>query len=282
VRREIEALREEPFLDIAHLECAPFHWRTPQPARDLGDPIASAVLVQEYLIGLVFLRICGWIFLPIGLLMALGSLIAMVSGLLGAHKVQTDALIGGAIGMAVGLGIAGAGAWFGILRGRVINERCWFCSRGMVWMTEQVFEWFEWEDIPEVYAKMDGDRPAVGIRFTGPISWISFSSSPSSRMVVRYVENRASAAWLPVALRLLAEGKTIRLGEWRLHRLTLEDASNTYPWTQVSAVRSENGEIVFTRNDGRPEMSIWWEEVPMPSLLLALARALVAFTRDRR
>src|SRR5436309_648067 len=66
VRREVEALRQEPFLDVGRLDCTPFPRGTPDHALELGEPVASAILVQEYLIGLVFLRICGWMFIAIG------------------------------------------------------------------------------------------------------------------------------------------------------------------------------------------------------------------------
>jgi hypothetical protein len=282
VRRETDALREEPYLDFARLDCTPFPRATPEAARDLGEPVASAVLVQEYLIGLIFLRFWGWIFIVFGVLIVIGGVSMLAVALLEAPEQRGDSLAGAGVVALVGLAIAGAGAWFGIFRGRVVNERCWFCPHGMVWMTERVFEWFPWEDIPEVYAKAHANRPAVGIRFDGPISWISFSDSERSRLIVQYIENRASAAWLTAALELLAEGKVIHLGGWDLHRLSLHGPDESIQWTQVADVRARRAELVFEGADGRAHLTIWLDEVPLPSLFAALARALVAHARELR
>src|SRR5450432_2816826 len=66
VQREADRLLDEPFPAVASLTCAPFHKNTPEQAMDLGRRIASAVLVQEHLSGLIFLRVAGWLFMACG------------------------------------------------------------------------------------------------------------------------------------------------------------------------------------------------------------------------
>lgn len=66
VQREVSALQDQALREIGHFHCAPLHRHTPTAARDLGDPLASATLVQEYLIGLVFLRVAGWLVMAFG------------------------------------------------------------------------------------------------------------------------------------------------------------------------------------------------------------------------
>lgn len=280
VRRELEALSHEPHLDVGRTECHPFPRHIPEHARAMGQPFASATLVQEYLFGLVFLRICGWVFIPGGAIMALigawNLLEVVVVGDVGRGWVLIGVarLVGGTIA-AIG------GLWFGILRGRVVNERCWFCPEGMVWMTNNLFEWYPWEDIAEVYAQLNEHRPAVGLRFEGPISWITFSNTRASHDIVHHVEKRASAAWLPDALKLIAEGKSIPFGDWRLQRLSLDGPKYSILWTQVVDLHVREGELRVSANGPHPETAIWLDDVPLPSLFIAMSRALLAFTRER-
>jgi hypothetical protein len=232
---------------------------------------------------LLFLRFWGWIFIGCGVLMVLAGIITLATFVFdGQARRGNEQFFGAIVCVLFGLAVAGAGAWFGIFRGRVVNERCWFCPDGMVWMTERRFEWYSWQDIPEVYAEADAPRPAVGIRFDGPISWITFSAGERSRMIVRYVEHRASAAWLKEALKLLSEGKTIHFGNWDLHRVSLDGDDGSIHWTQIADARVEANELVLRGADGRKSLAIWLNEVPLPSLFTALARALVAHAHERK
>jgi hypothetical protein len=178
VQRELRALLEPLAQEIWAANSAPLHRRTPPAARNLGQPLASAALVQEYLIGLVFLRVAGWTFMFFGglfMLAAMGLLIGITFGE-GREPILAAFMVG-----AIGLGIAAVGAWFGIIRGRVITEMCWFCPRGMIWMTNSVFDWFPWEDVRDVYCNLNADRPAIGISFGRNVSWISSSISSRRR-----------------------------------------------------------------------------------------------------
>jgi hypothetical protein len=182
VQREVNALMEQRFPEVGALVCAPFPRKTPAGAMELGRPIASAVLVQEYLIGLVFLRICGWGFMIVGALFVLIAVLGCITMAFEPPRPNRDVnYLCGMIPVAmIGLGAGGAGAWFGILRGRVVNQMCWLSARGMVWMTGSVFEWYAWEEVPEVYCMMGDARPAIGIRFEGDVAWISFSNTHAS------------------------------------------------------------------------------------------------------
>lgn len=276
VRREVNALLEQPFPQVGELGCAPFPRKAPHGVYDFGRPIASAVLVQEYLIGLVFLRVCGWFFLLIGGLMLLGAL-AMVGTMADGPPGQGGGFL---IFAGLGLGVGGAGLWFGILRGRVVNEMCWFCPHGMVWMTESIFEWYGWEEVPEVYCTLLGMRPAVGLRFDGAVSWISFSNTRHSRLIVDYIENRASAAWIEATLQAIAEGKAIAFGRWRLRKSAIEGTGKEIEWRNVLEIERSDRDLVIHRTD-RGHMVIPLDEIPFPSMFTALARAMYAYARQR-
>ena len=275
VQREMRGVVDEPFPEVGQLQCAPFPKNTPPPALDLGRPITSAVLVQEYLIGLVFLRVCGWLFMAVGGLMFLWSSAAAVStfAIPNAARMPDNAMLGIAVSWFLGLGVGGAGAWFGIFRGRVVTQMCWFCPRGMVWRTDSVFEWYGWEEVPEVYCMMHAPRPAIGLRFTGDISWISFSSTNTSRLMVPYLENRASAAWIRPTLQSIAEGRTIRFGDWHLRKSAVGEGSSEFDWRDVIDIKRSNRELTIHHRDGK-EMIVFLDEVPFPSMFLAIARAL--------
>lgn len=278
VQREVEALRDEPFHDIGQMNCTPMPRNTPESVRDLGRPIASAVLVQEYLIGLIFLRICGWIFIPFGLLFAFMGLMFLIVRM-DPQGNLVDRLAGSATLIAMGLGIAASGLWFGVLRGRVVNQRCWLCPGGIVWWTNGYFEWFAWEDVPEVYCALLRPRPAIGIRFDHDISWISFGDTQANRRMVQYIEKRASAARVKTVLKLLSEGATIPFGDRKIHRNRLEDESEPLDWRRIVDVRMDNRELVL--KDDRGETAIPMDDTPYPSLFRALARALVSFAQER-
>jgi hypothetical protein len=279
VSREIDELRDPRHPEVAHFRVSPLHKRTPEAARELGRPLASATLVQEYLIGLIFLRVAGWIFMVFGLLFMLFScavLIAMLPGGPGPQDPPAAIAVIGAIGLLIGA----IGAWFGIFRGRVINEMCWFCPRGMIWMTEGVFDWYAWEDVPQVFCDTHAVRPAIGISLGRNVSWVSYSNTTESRAMVDYIEKRASAACLDKILPMLAEGKSIRFGRWRLSRFSMHTEDVELAWRDmVEAERTENDFVVRTRDQRSVVVPL--EDVPFPSLFAALARACLAYTRVR-
>jgi hypothetical protein len=282
VQRAVNAVMEQPFPDVNEVKCAPFPKTTPVAAMDLGRPIASAVLVQEYLIGLLFLRICGWLFLLVGVLMLLGW--AIMTAVTFFDEVQRLGLDGKYIGGVIcsgllGLGVTGAGAWFGIFRGRVVTQMCWFCPRGMVWRTESVFEWYGWEEVPELYCTLRASRPAVGIRFDRDIAWVSFGNTQASRLIVDYIENRASAAWMPDSLQAIAEGRPLRLGDWRLRRSSIQGPRTEVDWKNVFEVERNERDLVI-HYWARREMTVPLDEIPFPSLFTALTRALYAHARE--
>jgi hypothetical protein len=282
VRREVNALQEEPFPEVGELKCAPFPRNTQTAAMELGRPIASAVLAQEYLIGLVFLRICGWLFILVGGLLLLAGVFGVVNVLSAPprEKMPANAILGLVSGLVIGMLVMGAGSWFGIYRGRIINQMCWFCPNGMVWRTESVFEWYGWEEVPEVYCKLSESRPAVGIGFGAPVSWISFSNTVASRRIVPYLENRASAANIERAMRGIAEGRSIRFGNWGLRKSGINRAAEEVDWRNVFEIERDDRDLVI-RYGERNTLTIPLDEIPFPSMFTALARAMHAHARER-
>jgi Family of unknown function (DUF6585) len=280
VQQEIKALSDHQFSDIAKSDCKPLPRRTPDPARALGGPIASATLVQEYLIGLVFLRICGWMFLFFGAILFLAAAFSFFAGFQrqvgdrGADFKAALALV------AFGFFIGGTGAWFGIFRGRVITEMCWFCPRGMIWMTDGLFEWYTWEQVPDVYCNLQAARPAIGISFGRNVSWISFSNSLASRILVERLEKQASAVCMPTVLEQFAEGKTIRFGVFRLSRYFIRDAEASISWHDVASVASDDREFAFNLTGGG-NLTASLDEIPFPSLFMALVHASLRHMREQ-
>jgi hypothetical protein len=279
VQREADRLMDELFPAVASLACAPFPKNTPEHALDLGRRIASAVLAQEYLIGLVFLRAAGWLFLVVGsllLMVGVGGLVVMFFEPQRPNVGGNERL--GMIGCFVfGMGVTGAGLWFGYFRGRVINEMCWFCPRGMVWMSENHFDSYSWDEVPEVFCRLQAPRPAAGIRFDGDTCWISFSNTHESRLIVQYIENRASAASARETLKSIAEGRTIHFGDWSLSRSAIDRVD----WRDVIAIDVDDRELVIHRRD-RDEVAIHLDAIPYPSLFIAAARAAHAYARDQK
>ncbi|MBM3997609.1 MAG: hypothetical protein FJ303_26195 [Planctomycetes bacterium] len=277
VQRELNALAAQPNANVGEFDCAPLDSRTPREALRLGEPLASAALVQEYLIGLIFLRFWGWVFIVIGSILALGALASLPGFFLG----RGDApLVGMLAAGGIGAGIAGVGAWFGIFRGRVVTERCWFCPRGMIWMDEGKFDWYRWEDVPELFCDLQSERSAIGISFGENVSWITFSDSAGTREVVDHIERLASAACLKSVLQLLAEGKAIRFGSWRLSQSSIRSPEQEILWINVVDIELTQRDIEIVKRDNTT-MTIPLEEVPFPSLFLALARACFAYARER-
>ena len=260
----------------------PFPRNTPTAAIELGRPIASAVLAQEYLIGLVFLRICGWLFILVGGLLLLAGVFGVVNVLFAppGEKMPANAILGLVGGLVIGMLVMGAGAWFGIYRGRIINQMCWFCPHGMVWRTESVFEWYGWEEVHEVYCKLSPTRPAIGISVGGPIAWISFSNTVASRRILPYIETRAAAGNIEKALHAIADGRTIRFGEWRVRQSAIQGITEEIVWTSVSEVERNDRDLVI-RHEVRSEVTIPLDEIPFPSMFTALARAMQAYARER-
>jgi hypothetical protein len=279
VRREIDALLDEPFLNIGGLDCAPFPRAMPSAARAMGRPIASAILVQEYLIGLLFLRFWGWVFLGFGALFIITGFITMVGGIFSRQPMDGSVLFGGLLAFLVGLAIGGAGLWFGILRGRVITERCWLCTHGMIWLTHGRYDWYPWDEVAEVYCRIQTDRPAIGIRFDRNTSWISFSNSQATRLMVQYIENRASAMRAPTALKALAEGKTIPFGDRELNREHLKVRRETLAWNQIDRAEIDERHLVLYSRGNREEMTVPLDAIPFPSMFTAMVRAIVAHAR---
>jgi hypothetical protein len=281
VRREVDALLDETYIGANRDACAPLPNRLPRAAEEMGQPIASAVLVQEYLIGLIFLRVAGWIFLAFGALILIGAVIVFFEFLRNPNQQGGPPPWAFVIMAGVGLAIGGAGAWFGYFRGRVITERCWLCTHGVIWMTNSVFDWYSWADVPEVYCDTHAPRPAVGIRFDRNLSWISFSNTQVSHRMVQLIENRASAARMPAVLKRLAEGATISFGDARLNRQWMAHKRDRFDWNQVAAVQVEDQHLVLLGPGNRELASFPLEEIAFPSLFAALARAILAHARER-
>jgi len=278
VQREVDRLMDEPFPAVGSLACAPFHKNTPERAMDLGRRIASAVLAQEYLIGLVFLRAAGWFFLACGGLILVAGVGGVVESFFRPQgQLVREPFAPFLIVFAIGLGVMGAGAWFGYFRGRVINEMCWFCPRGMVWMSENLFDWYSWEDVPEVFCRLQAPRPAVGVRFDGATCWISFSNTHASRQIVQYIENRASAASVHETLKSIAHGRTVHFGDFSLSRSAIDRVD----WRNVIAIDVDDRELVIHRHGGG-EVAIHLDEIPYPSLFIAAARATHSYVRDQK
>lgn len=276
--RELKAI-DEPLPPVG-VYVAPLHRNVPAGTKALGPPLASAVLVQEYLIGLVFLRVCGWIFLLFGALMILGSFIMMIVSTGGGPRAG-DNFFAAVLTGAMGLGVGGAGVWFGILRGRVITEMCWFCPRGMIWMTENVFDWYTWEEVQQVHCRMKSDRPSIGIRFDENLSFITFSRSHESLSMVAHIEKCASSACAAAAVQLIGDGSSVRFGEWRLSLGTLRGDGEDFAWRDIADVRVHSREIIIRLQNG-DEIAIAFDEVPFPSLFAALVRGIHAFASSRR
>jgi hypothetical protein len=277
VQREVHALTDQSIETAMRHDCTPLHKRTPDAAKALGRPIASATLVQEYLIGLIFLRVCGWIFLFFGSVFLLGAVITFFVVVLGqnggvGHLGPVIALVG------FGVFIGGTGAWFGIFRGRVVTEMCWFCPHGMIWLTDGTFDWYTWEQVPDVYCNLQGSRPAIGISFGRNVSWISFSDNLASRNLVERIEKLASAACMASVIEQFADGKTIRFGTWRLSRFSVRDSDATISWQEVDSVSCDHREI-WIKQTGGGRITAPLDEIPFPSLFTALAFASFGYTR---
>ncbi len=279
VRQEVNALVDRPERLSSQIKPTPLHKRTPANALDLGPPIASATLVQEYLIGLIFLRVAGWIFMAFGGLFLVGAVVTFFVTIFGGAEFG-EKVIGPVMGLVVfGLFIGGVGVWFGIIRGRVITEMCWFCPHGMIWRIENDFDWYRWEDVPEVYCDLQAERPAVGISFGRNVSWISFSNTEPSRHLVEHIERLASAECVSNMLQSFAEGKTMRFGSWRLSRHAIYTAGETFSWRDVLSVTGDDREIWIKHAHGRLSLSL--DEIPYPSLFAALALACFTYERER-
>jgi hypothetical protein len=281
VQREVDALVHEAY-PPSGAGCVPLPRTMPRAAEEMGPPIASAVLVQEYLIGLIFLRVAGWLFVAFGALFTLLAIFTIFTTVRNPNAPGSPPILVVLIIAGIGLGIGGAGAWFGYFRGRVITERCWLCTHGVVWMTNSVFDCFSWADVPELYCDADAPRPAVGIRFDRNLSWISFSDAKSSRFMVKHVELCASAARLQSILQPLAEGNTVFFGDAWLDRQRMSNGHSRIEWNQVAEVHVRDRRLVLRGQDDRELATIPLEELPYPTLFMALVRAIVAHTRERR
>ena len=219
--------------------------------------------------------------LLIGALFLFSAMASLISFAFRPRDMRDNPIAITAVLAATGFGVGAAGVWFGILRGRVITERCWLCTNGVVWMTEQTFDWFAWADVPEVYCNTHGARPAIGIRFNRNISWISFSNTHAAQRLVQYIENRASAARLPTVLRPFAEGKTIPFANRGLQRHWIESLRERFDWTQIAAVEVDDRDLVLLGHGDRQLLTIPMEEIPFPSMFTALVRAIIAHARER-
>ena len=189
VQREADRLMDEPFPAVGSLTCAPFPKNTPERAAgSRAGALPARILAQEYLSGLIFLRVAGWFFLACGGLILLASAGVAIENFFrpgaAARRENLHTAAGILFLFAFGLGVTGAGAWFGYFRGRVINEMCWFCPRGMIWMSENLFDWYEWDDVPEVFCRLQAPRPAVGVRFDGdtPAGFLSATRMNRARL----------------------------------------------------------------------------------------------------
>jgi len=279
MRDEINAIADHALPEIlATVKSAPLHKSTPAAARDLGRPLASAVLVQEYLIGLIFLRVCGWIFIFFGGLFLVGAVVMAIQGVFRPNPAG-ESLIGPAFGIAFfGFLIGGAGAWFGFFRGRVIEEMCWFCPRGMIWMSGAYFDWYTWDEVREIYSHLLTARPAIGIRLESNLSVISFSNTPASRRLVDYIEHQASAACAQIVLEQIAEGRSVRFGDCRLSRSAFRDADTEIAWQNILDLQVNERELRIRRLDGS-DVAVSLDEIPFPRMFVALARGIHAYSR---
>ena len=108
VRRKVGALLNLPFPEIGPSDCALLDACTPKAALNLGEPMASATLAQEYLIGLVFLRVAGWVFIACGVMFVVSALGLGVTVIFNQGNPQNVDQLGGeivvaAIGLAIGV-----------------------------------------------------------------------------------------------------------------------------------------------------------------------------------
>jgi hypothetical protein len=281
VQDEINALMDHPLPElVATVQSAPLHKAVPEDAKELGRPLASAVLVQEYLIGLLFLRFWGWVFMLFGALILFSAVVLFFQALFGRNPADRSSLGPAVLVAGFGLGIGGAGLWFGVLRGRVIDEMCWFCPRGMIWRTGLSFDWFTWEEVRELYSLLHTPRPAIAIRLDSNLSEISFSNTPASRRLIDYLERRASADCAPIMLQQIAEGRSLRFGNWRLSRSALRDGDAEIAWHDISDIQLRERELRIRLLNGR-DVTILLEEIAFPHLFVALARGIHAYSRGR-
>jgi hypothetical protein len=287
VRDEVDALKDQLRREIATLECAPVDASAPPGAHDLGRPLASAVLVQDVLIGMILLRVCGWIILAFGGLILIGTLATLIGGRLR----DPDAVVGLLVVGAFGLLIAAVGAWFGIFRGRAVNEMCWICSRGMIWrfqqyssaivrVTGQDFDWYAWNEVRDLYCDLRRERPALGISFGRNVSWISFRRSQAALAMLESVEKHASAAGLNDALRDFAEGSSLRFGPYHVSLSGIRAEREEFKWRDVLEA-SVDGRILLVRYVGG-KLAISLDEVPFPTMLKTLVLAAHTYSREQR
>jgi hypothetical protein len=263
------------------MECAPLPRNLPRSGREIGEPIASAVLVQEYLIGLLFLRLAGWFFMAVASLLFCAVVVLLITSWRGGpgHENEWSGLmcIGG-----LALLVGTVGLWFGILRGRVVMERCWLCHHGIIWMTNGVFDCIAWQDVPEVYCDLEAPRPAIGIRFDRNLSWISFAATESARRMIQHVETCASADRIQRTLRLLAEGRAVYFGDTHLHRHWLDSPHARIDWNNVSEIRVGDRYLELRGRDNQVVAAIPFKEIPFVSLFIALVRAILSVSVERR
>jgi hypothetical protein len=279
VQRIVNELMYHPMPAPDQLRCERLPAETPREARHMGAPIALAIRERVELIRRVLIRCAGGLLLIFSGPPFVVFSIVIVGWMLGQLKNEGRHLWLFCTIYPFVLIELGFGAWLAIFLRFAPARKCWFCPGGVVCLTGKFIDWCVWERLPELYFQNKSRHPALGIRVDGVINWFPFNNESADRQLAEFIENRASAAWMPTILQQLAEGRTIQFGECQICQESVISASGTLRWKDVDKISSDESWIVIS-DRYRNDMTVSLEKVPFPSLFRTLVLALQAYSRE--
>jgi hypothetical protein len=168
-----------------------------------------------------------------------------------------------------------------LLGKRTPAQTYWICPEGMIWQWGQGTGHCRWHEIARLSSAVVGGRavywfsPARGINIV-----LRRSLDPDAVLFAEYVELKASAALLPVALDQLQHGECVEFGQLRLddagvycrQATVLRSTHVSCPWDELVGVYVDAGQVRVDRHGHRGFMKLRALDVSFPMVVQAIAR----------
>lgn len=190
----------------------------------LGLPLASARFGDDSM-GVAFVTAIGLLLL--GSACLVGGLVRLAMG--GADVALT------ALGpLLLSVAMLALAAWLA-LRRPAPRAAVWACADGVVWQEGTRVRCCAWDEVGGLFVTARAGGLHVRLR----LGESELELSEAATDIGTLVEARASAALLPVVLRRLAHGETVKLGELELSRQGIRHRRTFAAWRDVTAVNSD-------------------------------------------
>jgi hypothetical protein len=267
LRRELDRFGDDALPNLrgmsAHMSAQPIPGELPEEADELGAPLASIHLPGEWRktsIGTVCALLLGT------LSICCVPVILDGPGSRGVFEAIPAVLL-------YAIPFAALAIWLAFFRKWTPNRALWVCPGGILWQWGERAGFRRWHEIEDFSASGATGRPLFWITpAEGTDFVLSAGQGPTVTPIADYIELKASAALLPIALKRIADGEKVEFGKLAMDRRGIHFGAGFCTWRNFDRIWVNGTTTSVDDVNRRGRFQLKTRDVSFPMVAQSVAR----------